>query len=133
LKAFGWRVHRIWSRDWFRRRKEEIDRLFAAVEEAYAFADSAAARSVREINPESRLEIASGRDDKTLMLSAANVAVFGFLERAACECTKKELAEGTALPEVLVGTALDSLIEQGFVRKSGAGRGTKYIWLGRKA
>jgi very-short-patch-repair endonuclease len=131
LKAFGWKVHRIWSRDWFRRRNEEIERLFAAVEEAYVHADSVAPTKVELRIPDSRPEITAERDDKALMLNAANVAVFGFLERTARDCTKKEVAEGTALPEVLVNTALQSLIDQGFVSKTGVGRGTKYA-MGRR-
>jgi very-short-patch-repair endonuclease len=126
LKAFGWRVHRIWSRDWFRRRNEEITRLFAAVEEAYVLAETLPPTKVEVRVPEAQREIVAERDDKALMLNAANVAVYGFLQRQARECTKKEIIEGAAFPEVLVNTSLQSLIDQGFVRKIGAGRGTKY-------
>ncbi len=34
LEGLGWRFHRIWSTDWFHRRRQEIDRLREALEEA---------------------------------------------------------------------------------------------------
>jgi very-short-patch-repair endonuclease len=34
LEARGWHIHRVWSTDWYRNRKETIDRLLAAVERA---------------------------------------------------------------------------------------------------
>jgi very-short-patch-repair endonuclease len=34
LEGLGWRIHRVWSTDWYRNRKETIDRLLAAVERA---------------------------------------------------------------------------------------------------
>jgi very-short-patch-repair endonuclease len=34
LEAKGWRIHRIWSADWFKNRDLEIDRLLAAVEDS---------------------------------------------------------------------------------------------------
>lgn len=34
LERLGWRVHRIWSLDWWRNREGELDRLLLAVEEA---------------------------------------------------------------------------------------------------
>ena len=34
LEGLGWRFHRIWSTDWFRRRQAEIERLKAALQEA---------------------------------------------------------------------------------------------------
>ncbi|MBD5657814.1 MAG: DUF559 domain-containing protein, partial [Candidatus Eremiobacteraeota bacterium] len=39
LKSFGWNVYRIWSRDWFRRRADEIERLLAAVADAVVTSD----------------------------------------------------------------------------------------------
>lgn len=36
LERLGWRFHRIWSTDWFYRREEEIEKVFAAYEEAVA-------------------------------------------------------------------------------------------------
>ena len=34
LQSLGWKIHRIWSPDWFYRKKNEIDRLKIALEEA---------------------------------------------------------------------------------------------------
>jgi len=34
LEGLGWRIHRIWSTDWYRNRNETVDRLLAAVERA---------------------------------------------------------------------------------------------------
>ena len=34
LGTRGWRIHRIWSTDWFRRRQEELQRTIAAIEAA---------------------------------------------------------------------------------------------------
>lgn len=38
LVNLGWRLHRIWSTDWFRNPKREIDRLLLAIEDAGASA-----------------------------------------------------------------------------------------------
>ncbi|MDX0567205.1 DUF3320 domain-containing protein [Sinorhizobium medicae] len=52
LEDHGWKIHRIWSADWFQRPKGELDRLVQAIEEAKASALSnaeasqAAARAV---------------------------------------------------------------------------------------
>ena len=34
LEGLGWRIHRIWSTDWFNHREREIDRLMGAIEQA---------------------------------------------------------------------------------------------------
>ena len=34
LEGLGWRLHRIWSTDWFRNPQREIDKLLAAINEA---------------------------------------------------------------------------------------------------
>lgn len=34
LRGLGWRIHRIWSTDWFRNQERELKRLVAAIEEA---------------------------------------------------------------------------------------------------
>jgi len=34
LRSLGWRIHRIWSTDWFRRRDDALQRLLAAIEHA---------------------------------------------------------------------------------------------------
>ncbi|WP_212005788.1 DUF3320 domain-containing protein [Chitinophaga sp. HK235] len=36
LEAIGWKMHRIWSTDWFRNPGKELDRLVAAIEKARA-------------------------------------------------------------------------------------------------
>lgn len=46
LEDHGWRVHRIWSVDWFQRPQEQLDRVVAAIEAAKAeLADDAARRA----------------------------------------------------------------------------------------
>ena len=39
LENLGWRFHRIWSTDWFMRKKEEISRTMYAFEDSVSFAD----------------------------------------------------------------------------------------------
>jgi hypothetical protein len=34
LKDRGWRIHRIWSTDWFHRRQEQLQKVIAAIEKA---------------------------------------------------------------------------------------------------
>ncbi len=41
LEHLGWRFHRVWSTDWFYRRKEEIERLRATLESAHALGGEA--------------------------------------------------------------------------------------------
>ncbi|WP_420225572.1 DUF3320 domain-containing protein [Pigmentiphaga litoralis] len=44
LEDHGWRVHRIWSVDWFQRPQEQLDRVVAAIEAAKAEMGDAGAR-----------------------------------------------------------------------------------------
>jgi len=39
LVGLGWRIHRIWSRDWVQNRQGEIDRVLDAIKEAYVALD----------------------------------------------------------------------------------------------
>jgi very-short-patch-repair endonuclease len=39
LVSLGWRLHRIWSTDWFMRKDEEVNRALAAYEDAVRFVD----------------------------------------------------------------------------------------------
>jgi very-short-patch-repair endonuclease len=39
LERLGWRFHRIWSTDWFTRREKEIERAWAAYQDAVRYAD----------------------------------------------------------------------------------------------
>ncbi len=45
LEDHGWKIHRIWSADWFQRPKSELDRLIRAIEDAKAGALSSAEAS----------------------------------------------------------------------------------------
>jgi very-short-patch-repair endonuclease len=47
LESKGWKIHRIWSTDWFRNRNSEIQRLLRAVQQAEALP------AEREFAPES--------------------------------------------------------------------------------
>ncbi|SEW53515.1 DUF3320 domain-containing protein [Chitinophaga arvensicola] len=38
LEAIGWKIHRVWSTDWFRNPERELNRLVAAIEKAKAAA-----------------------------------------------------------------------------------------------
>ena len=40
LESLGWRIHRVWSRDWVLRRKTDVLRLREAVANAQAASDS---------------------------------------------------------------------------------------------
>lgn len=39
LESLGWRVHRIWSTDWFRNPQRELEKVVAAIEEARKLVD----------------------------------------------------------------------------------------------
>jgi len=47
LQRLGWRFHRIWSTDWFYNREQEIERAFAAFEDAVLRADREDAETER--------------------------------------------------------------------------------------
>lgn len=56
LEALGWRVHRIWSTDWFMRREEEVQRVLEAFRRAVREADEWKSTSASEPNPAVRIE-----------------------------------------------------------------------------
>jgi very-short-patch-repair endonuclease len=51
LEDHGWFVHRIWSTDWFRRPKEQLERLIALIEAAKAELAAQGARTNRPRTP----------------------------------------------------------------------------------
>lgn len=54
LEAMGWKIHRVWSTDWFRNPQRELDRLVAAIEKAKTAAaidDQVAADAMKEAAP----------------------------------------------------------------------------------
>jgi very-short-patch-repair endonuclease len=133
LRSFGWRIHRIWSRDWFRRRAQEIERLQAAVAAALDESNVDAPGPGME-EPASNGKVTQEEaDPRERLLDTAADAVYRFLDSVATERAKREIAQGTSLPEPLVGTVLDMLIGEHVVARSGAGRGTKYRRCRRRA
>lgn len=46
LEGLGWRLHRIWSTDWYRNPQEALERALAAIEHAKMYADSDFSRPV---------------------------------------------------------------------------------------
>ena len=48
LEAKGWRIHRIWSTDWFEQPEKELNRLLAAVEDSLAGSSGVAASNSPE-------------------------------------------------------------------------------------
>jgi hypothetical protein len=55
LEGLGWRLHRIWSTDWFRRPQQEADRLLTAIRNAQAKAmvsTGATPEAEDEVEPE---------------------------------------------------------------------------------
>jgi very-short-patch-repair endonuclease len=125
LQTFGWRIHRIWSRDWFRRRSDEIARLNDAIVRAIEASDSQPAIVLDEV-PQPAVPEPRAHDERTRMMLAATNAVYGFLDRDGLDYAKKEIADGTVLPDTLVGSALDLLIGERCVLRLGVGRGTRY-------
>jgi very-short-patch-repair endonuclease len=127
LTGFGWRIYRIWSRDWFRRRSAEIARLLSAVNDAIAADDTVPqAASVSEPQTASGPSATEERDLALQLNGLATTAVFNFLERNGGEHPKKAISTAISLPEELVHSALGALISQGYVERIGAGRGMKY-------
>jgi hypothetical protein len=43
LEGLGWKIHRIWSRDWIQNRQKEIDRILNAISASRAEAPVGAA------------------------------------------------------------------------------------------
>ncbi len=54
LEARGWKIHRVWSTDWFQRPESELQRLLEALEEAKA---AMANREVASHSPSVRLHV----------------------------------------------------------------------------
>jgi very-short-patch-repair endonuclease len=67
LRDRGWRIHRIWSTDWFRRRQDELCRAVAAIELARA-GDNAAVQDEKSGEPRNS-EQPTHFDDATLSRS----------------------------------------------------------------
>jgi very-short-patch-repair endonuclease len=133
LSSFGWRVYRIWSRDWFRRRSAEITRLLAAVDEAIAtYNEGKPPMPVPTSEAPKNDARAEEPDPATQMDGIAVTAVFNYLERNWGEFTKRAISEATSLPERLVTSALAVLVEQEYVQRIGVGRGTKYALSRRR-
>ena len=129
LRNFGWTIYRIWSRDWFRRRSDEITRLTAAIEAAILKADKKVPTDEVSIKNCASVDMLLDTpiDDAKRMIVVASEAILGLFVIKGDGFSKKDLSESTNLPLGLVSSALDELIERRLISKVGVGRGTKYI------
>jgi very-short-patch-repair endonuclease len=61
LENLGWRIHRIWSTDWFRHPEREVKRLIAAIETAktYSPAETTLPKSQTEVAEVQRIQVAA--------------------------------------------------------------------------
>ncbi|CAN5304396.1 DUF4011 domain-containing protein [soil metagenome] len=74
LEARGWTIHRLWSTDWFKDRKGQIERLLKLIEQARANAASASegrARATADASIREAQEQASRPPVATVILDAA--------------------------------------------------------------
>ena len=95
LRTFGWRIHRIWSRDWFRRRSTEIERLVVAAHEAIKESDNTPAiinDSIGAVDNVQKVEMPTQVDDQALMFETAMGAVRSFLDITGLETSKKKIS-----------------------------------------
>jgi len=71
LEQLGWRIHRIWSTDWFRERPREVSRLLARIEQEIRVEQEGERRraerqqelEARVVSPESAIQAAAVDDD----------------------------------------------------------------------
>jgi very-short-patch-repair endonuclease len=66
LRDRGWRIHRIWSVDWYRRRQEELKRVIAAIEAARSAGTSTPSIKARDTKARDH----NSRKDPTARTSA---------------------------------------------------------------
>ena len=64
LEGLGWRIHRVWSTDWYRNRNEILDRLLDAIEESRAAPMPEPEAPPVETPPEESSPAAEARDDQ---------------------------------------------------------------------
>jgi very-short-patch-repair endonuclease len=99
LEGLGWRIHRIWSTDWFRRPEREVKSALAAVEEA-----KAAQGSTSGSPPGGNADAASGDEDEHTPTVTRGEPEVGELEDLSAPAYEKaDLAvdlNGQALHEV---------------------------------
>jgi hypothetical protein len=67
LEGLGWNIHRIWSTDWFKQSKTEVDRIVAHVEQLLRAEDASAAAFQQDT--EADFEGAGGASDQVDALS----------------------------------------------------------------
>ena len=83
LEDHGWIIHRIWSTDWFRRPKAELDRVVAAIEAAKTELDARGEREAKR-RPVTLEIVAVDREDVTEMglvaVEAAAPAPIAYVE-----------------------------------------------------
>ncbi len=128
LQTFGWKIYRIWSRDWFRRRAAEISRLQTAVEESIrAYGTPVPIAVAPPVFAQPAREFEANEQDRFIQVAADNVV--RFLDSDGAEHAKKSIAEALSLPESVVATVLDRLIRERRVSRTGVGRGTKYLCI----
>jgi very-short-patch-repair endonuclease len=66
----GWRIHRIWSTDWFKRRDEELTRVIAAIEAARAAPPTSPVAAIQSKIPVEILAATETRDGDSSSVAA---------------------------------------------------------------
>lgn len=85
LEGLGWRVHRVWSTDWFRQPEHEIARVLRELEKIEAEEATRAARWTPAVDPVLTLDTATGVADTSDGVSGLAVKDAAVSEEAARE------------------------------------------------
>lgn len=85
LEGLGWRVHRVWSTDWFRQPEHEIARVLRQLEEIEAEEATRAARWMPAVDPVLALDAVKGVAEASESVSGLATKVASVSEDAARE------------------------------------------------
>ena len=131
LKDRGWKIHRVWSTDWFHRPEEQLQKLVAAIEKAgIEWNTDEDAHDAQEDLPMTP-EVMDGEIERGSEPDATNGEV-GFSWAIPYEESKHEVPDSTPIPEtslpVLEGVVTSVVRVEGPIHKDEVARRITSLW-----
>jgi hypothetical protein len=131
LRDRGWKIHRVWSTDWFHRPAEQLQKIVGAIERARTQWDSDEEIRVDENDRPEDLEDADEEIERGPESETTNGEI-DFSWAIPYEESRQEVPKGTPIPEtspsILEGIVADVVRVEGPIHKEEIARRVTALW-----
>jgi hypothetical protein len=131
LRDRGWRIHRVWSTDWFHRPAEQLQKIVGAIEKARIQCDSDEEFRVNDADHPADIEGADGDIERGPESEKTN-GEMSFPWAIPYEESREEVPDGTPIhetsPSILVGIVTAVVRVEGPIHKEEIARRVTSLW-----